>query len=133
VASRIESMTDFVVTLYSVKSFKSRSITIFLPLFTIKTLLQHMYILWLEHKYYTIPHRDSTAPSTRLMATAPLNGYSEMDTNSCICEVLTDKQHYRNESQSGHFNTNTYIGMVSGLNHTNCKRSKHENNRCVIW
>lgn len=33
--------------------------------------------------YYMIPRWASMAPSTRLIATTPLRGYSEIDTISC--------------------------------------------------
>jgi hypothetical protein len=35
-----------------------------------------------------MPQWFSMAPRTRLMATMPLRGYSEIDTKSWICEVV---------------------------------------------
>ena len=37
---------------------------------------------------YTIPQWFSTAPSTLLIATTPLKGYSDIETISCIYYVL---------------------------------------------
>ena len=73
-----------------------------------------------------MPQWFSMAPKTRLMATTPLSGYSEMDTSWWIC----DKRQVSNKMQL--YGKISHIWVISGINAFRCLSSKDQHDWHVI-